>query len=1427
MDDDEDEVEDDDGYEDDDFHPQPEEDDVDLSASMGYEVATHSLQNSRRTMLKQRLELAQEKEALRLADKATRGGTSADNFLEILKHRHRTVVAGWRQAVDCKSYHRVGKYEFYTALRKLGCIEDGKVVWKELVGQRDTLTLADLDADSAQILSEFFREYVDKADKNILSLVEKTDSLRIDCDTLAEKIKVLKKTVDFKEDLDAKEVFKALCLEISYVTAADLEWLKQYCERGHKAKPTKSAEDLAREEAREQAHVEAARKRAVKEFRQLCHHKCGGIVAAWRKFIDVEGRGRIPSADLRNGAEKLGFTGDFDHLWEALSGEEGLVISIEDLDPAAEDALQSFKRSCVERFGSVKSAFLELMAEEKPIVTRDEFIRWCKEIRFDHGSDKKLWQYLDDTGVGKIPMDAIDPEAAQHAFGQEELQKAAAIYKELEPLPRRPPHITLVEREEQKHQRRLEEKKKKPEEVRTPHGGLVAMLNKKFGSAVRAWRIGLDIKGGSKLEKDDFLLGLSVLGFKGNKSQVWKDIGLKDNGHARLKDLDPACGEDVRKFRERCIDRFGTVHDALQRVSKSKDKKIPRVKWEEFLELAQIMNLKTPEKLWCHLDPTKRGIISTKSLEWLTNIPDTDEKALARHLANNVDIQKKKREQQMAMHATPTKDVAPNQKRKSDETRDKKKQEKEQHDLRDRLLKKLASDFKGIGRGWGRVMDPDRLGEITVDDFLSGLERLGILKEDAEEADVERAEKLFDYFDPEKTQVMTLERLDRGLTRSATNDLCNHLGWRYGSLLQAFEAQVEANLASGVPIPEEDEETEADEEAEDSGPKLSKMTIANFKYMCQEAKFTSDAHRLVAFLDPHGTGYINLAHIDEDVAQEAVDNAVERNKLKERRLRRTARHFPHMVRGEIDVGVSCGIEARDKYREGREGANQLKEFKKRCTSRYGSLQNAWQKLISPGGEQEVTFEQFSSACNILGLDALAVGAWEALGLPGTTLMLRQLDASVEADLREFYARIEERFGSTANAIDEMDADRSYEMDYTAFLAFCYQCQYRRNERRLFEYFGGDYAVKGSKIHFDSIDEEAVKKVQAKREEDDERKKQEEREQEERREIIARRQKGLPDIPTAEEQEAKARKLARIAAKEARAAKRRAKEAAVASQQIQRAGEDPGVLFRAFLIRRYGTARRAWQKLDTHQQVALTKSEFASNLRVIGYGGSANLVWNALNCKESISLKDIDPEAWKLMARFRSQCIKELGSMKQAFEDADGNMTSLDLHGFCGICESKIRCPRPWEKLFDILDIRCAGELTWEDMNFMEEDWNWQNERPLRKCAAQLSLSRSSSFPDRTTGIGHLGLCMKPRKVALPKTNSVPDILPKLRQNWNERHEIFDTLGNKTDNLIHLMTYVKVEEKLRIERRVAKKMRQQSTEEWLQYNMPVDDDESDG
>merc|ERR1719440_2607287 len=79
----------------------------------------------------------------------------------------------------------------------------------------------------------------------------------------------------------------------------------------------------------------------------------------------------------------------------------------------------------------------------------------------------------------------------------------------------------------------------------------------------------------------------------------------------------------------------------------------------------------------------------------------------------------------------------------------------------------------------------------------------------------------------------------------------------------------------------------------------------------------------------------------------------------------------------------------------------------------------------------------------------------------------------------------ERFGSVQQAIDATDTDGSYEVNYAQFLNLCFECQYRRNERRLFEYYGGKYGKEGSTIELERIDSDAVEKVKAKREKDEE------------------------------------------------------------------------------------------------------------------------------------------------------------------------------------------------------------------------------------------------------------------------------------------------------------------------------------------------------
>merc|ERR1712185_769337 len=105
----------------------------------------------------------------------------------------------------------------------------------------------------------------------------------------------------------------------------------------------------------------------------------------------------------------------------------------------------------------------------------------------------------------------------------------------------------------------------------------------------------------------------------------------------------------------------------------------------------------------------------------------------------------------------------------------------------------------------------------------------------------------------------------------------------------------------------------------------------------------------------------------------------------------------------------------------------------------------------------------------------------------------------------------------------------------------------------------------------------------------------------------------------------------------------------------------------------------------------------------------------------------------------------------------------------------------------------------EEVKFLEEDYKWINKdtaMPLRKQATPLGGSRNAEAAMRTSGVGHLATSMKPRKVFMPKANSLPDINPKLRPNWNERHTMFDTVDNRSDNLIHTMKYVNVEDETR-------------------------------
>ncbi|CAE8623376.1 unnamed protein product [Polarella glacialis] len=88
--------------------------------------------------------------------------------------------------------------------------------------------------------------------------------------------------------------------------------------------------------------------------------------------------------------------------------------------------------------------------------------------------------------------------------------------------------------------------------------------------------------------------------------------------------------------------------------------------------------------------------------------------------------------------------------------------------------------------------------------------------------------------------------------------------------------------------------------------------------------------------------------------------------------------------------------------------------------------------------------------------------------------------------------------------------------------------------------------------------------------------------------------------------------------------------------------------------------------------------------------------------------------------------------------------------------------------------------------------------------------------------------MRPRQVALKKSSSLPSLKMGIRATWNERHYVNDHLGNRDMTMIHLVTKVNTEEQDKTKLRVAKKLSEVSTMDWMQdwVNRPVEPDEDE-
>eukprot|EP00931_Biecheleriopsis_adriatica_P065221 TRINITY_DN39818_c0_g1_i1.p1 TRINITY_DN39818_c0_g1~~TRINITY_DN39818_c0_g1_i1.p1 ORF type:complete len:1451 (-),score=442.06 TRINITY_DN39818_c0_g1_i1:195-4547(-) len=1395
---------------------------------MAYERLTTSYTRLSAVMQEQRRTQRVETDAVAAVDPGMQFKSAREAICKILRSRYGSVVRGWREGLDVRQKNIVTSNDFFKVLRKLGYHGDLKLAWKELAGEQgEKITLANIDPRASQVLADFYRGLMETGTvSSARKIVEGTDALRIGLPLFLQRCKPVM-LMSQEVSVDLKEVFRFLATGDGSLTEEDCLWLEYFVTRKRPlpAKSVKQLEEEERVEALKVRNMELAKKRELSNFKEALKNRFGSVIAGWREVLDPDEEGSISWEMFEDGAKQLGFTGNLDAIWEELLDEEEEFLELERLEPRIVEVKKSFTNACIDRFGSLDQAFVALDVPDKPLVKLEDFNVLCIEIGMQK-SRRLFFEYLDAKGTGVITLESIDSQAALRVFGRLACDSANDELVRLQPPSKKRKSLFAIAQEQCALTRRNED------ELPSARKELVKLLEDKYDSCVRAWAKALDPQAKGKLKRKEFLTGISVLGYKGNTTKLWEEMQLKPKASLKFKDLCPECVEEIREFKliagKKIVGLIQTS-EAAAGVGKSKKAGVP-VDNEEFFKLLDAIDYQGNEdRLHKHLDPGSKGFINTRTLRIL-NEQKSEEKAIPQYLKKFRDAEKSLLEQKLAaIVVPPAKELLAKQDKLIQAGRDERSSKMEMVNAKKEFISGLNAKFGSIAKAWRLALDPENSRDIeNVEKLMRGLKRAGQIPEEGTESALrKKAEQIFQACQKEDAGLVTLEDLDP-LTPQLMEKLKDMCEIRFGSVQEAFERY-----------------------DPDGQGWISKQ---DFKHMCQSVQLIDGVHRICEFLDPKDTNKIVLAYIDSEVAADAKKaiqiREEEKAKIVEEIEKKGAKH---MTIKPKPLGVSCGPEAAKEEREKKPAKQLLAELKQKLVKKHGTLIRTWKTLFK-NPRKEIGKDSFLQFFEDVGMqqgpNALAV--WNELPKTGPKqkLSLAVFDGDIDKDFKEFRKKIAERYGSIKAMFLELDdKDENMSMNKKQFFEVCYECQLAGNEGRLFEYLDR----KDSKvIDFKEIDEKVAKQIKHERAEKE--RKRLEREERRRLREEAAKEAAAAALLNEDGQEPGASADAAAAgdgagaggdageapSQEVAAVEETEATPSAPSKPRLKAVPPPALVppepptlggtFRNLLDRRFGSLVKAWRAIDSYGMVVLTKDEFCKAVARTGYAGNPSALFKALlqdagDEEEGISMREVNPKVFRHLAAFRRACKRTLGSFEKAFEEGGNGETTKRYQEseFLSLCE-KVEAPKPWSRIFNELNLKGTGSITWDDVCFLELQWAWEGtkEKPIRGTPKlDVHAGRLAGSPARTEGMSHLCLGLRPRMVSLKKSTSLPSLKIGIRAKWHERHTVPDNIGTRDMNLIYEMTKVQTQDQERVSKRVTRKMMQTSTIQWLEDGVTFD------